>query len=280
MHAHLKITLAAAAIAVAAPVTGVANAHGGKGNGPGKEASSRCDRGQGYVARGTLADGSTLTQVAGADTERRGDDRFSGTVIVDVTTSKQRGRGARRGRAARSTDSGLTSYELVGVRALGTVTGSEPLPAVGVRVTLVGAVPKAGCVARPEPTPTPAADDTATKLTTTDPATDDPTDPDSPTDSPATASAAVIRLVTFGRGLDAGNPGDGQRGDCGRRRGDDQGGDCGKHRGDDQGDGRSDDQRGERGGADDSDRSDAPDDSGDDRGRGRGDDSSDDSSDD
>jgi hypothetical protein len=37
----------------------------------------------GYKARGTLVD-QALSQTAGADTRKRGDDRYSGTVTVDV----------------------------------------------------------------------------------------------------------------------------------------------------------------------------------------------------
>ena len=38
----------------------------------------------GYKAKGTLVS-KTLTQTAGADTEKRGDDRYSGEIVVDVT---------------------------------------------------------------------------------------------------------------------------------------------------------------------------------------------------
>jgi hypothetical protein len=43
----------------------------------------------GYNARGTLVS-QTLTQTAGADTAKRGDDRYSGTLTVDVKKANHR----------------------------------------------------------------------------------------------------------------------------------------------------------------------------------------------
>jgi hypothetical protein len=43
----------------------------------------------GYHARGTLVS-QALTQTAGADTDKRGDDRYSGTLTVDVTKANHR----------------------------------------------------------------------------------------------------------------------------------------------------------------------------------------------
>ncbi len=134
MHAHLRTTLAAAVLVAAVPAAGIASAHDGKGKGEGRgEASSkRCDRGKGYEAKGLLAAGSVLEQVAGADTARRSDDRFSGTVVIQVKQGNKRGRG----------DKGLTSFAVSNVRALGTVAGDEPLPEIGTRVQVVGRLAK------------------------------------------------------------------------------------------------------------------------------------------
>lgn len=52
--------------------------------------SAKCTpRAVGYKARGTLVS-SALTQSAGADTAKRGDDRYSGTVEVDVAKANHR----------------------------------------------------------------------------------------------------------------------------------------------------------------------------------------------
>jgi hypothetical protein len=44
----------------------------------------------GYNAKGTYESG-TLTQTKGADTEKRGDDRYSGTIVVNVTKANHKG---------------------------------------------------------------------------------------------------------------------------------------------------------------------------------------------
>ena len=44
----------------------------------------------GYKAKGTYESGA-LTQTKGADTEKRGDDRYSGTIVVNVTKANHKG---------------------------------------------------------------------------------------------------------------------------------------------------------------------------------------------
>jgi hypothetical protein len=195
MHANLRMSLAAAVLVAGVPVAGVASAHEGqsKGKDRAEKPAQRCHHGgRGYEARGTLADGSTLTQVAGADTARRNDDRFSGTLVVQVKHGNRRGR----------EDKGLTTFALTNVRALGTVQGAAPLPAIGTRIDLVGRLPKS--CATPSPTPPPVAsaarvDDAQAPTTSTDPGSDGPSGSDYPaaTTPAAATSAAVIRLVVF-----------------------------------------------------------------------------------
>lgn len=239
MHANLRIALAAATLVAAVPAAGIASAHEGKGKGHDNKPAKRCDRGKGYEAKGLLAAGSSLEQVAGAGTVRRGDDRFSGTVVVQVKQGNKRGRQER----------GLTSYVVTNVRALGTVAADDPLPPVGTRVQVVGKLakpcapapttptpsPTPAPTATPEPSPTATPDPVASQLRSDDPAADypagttDPTadDPTGTTDPGADApkvSAAVIRLVVFKPGRQRpekvrGDDGEDRRGD--RPRGDD-----------------------------------------------------------
>lgn len=209
MHAKLRITLAAATLVAAVPAAGIASAHEGKGKGHGNKPAKRCDRGKGYEAKGLLADGSSLEQVAGAGTVRRGDDRFSGTVVVRVKQGNKRGRD----------DQGLTSYVVTNVRALGTVAGDDPLPPVGTRVQVVGKLAKPCAPApttpttpspsptpTPEPSPSPTPDPVASQLRyeaqpITTPGEVTPVDDPAATTDPAAetpkVSTAVIKLVVF-----------------------------------------------------------------------------------
>lgn len=220
MNATLRTTLAAATLITAIPAAGIASAHGGKG-GDHRGKPARCDRGgggrgggRGYEAVGRLADGSSLEQVAGDGTTARGDDRYSGTLVVQVR------RGNRRGRQ----DKGLTSYTVTNVRALGTASGDDPLPAVGTRVELIGRVPKPACVPATTPAPTSPSGDDTTPATTPAPTPsaakrlsddgdqsstptagsdypgsgDDPSsDAGDGTDGTTPTSAAVIKVVIF-----------------------------------------------------------------------------------
>ncbi|MBO9531477.1 MAG: hypothetical protein J7513_00685 [Solirubrobacteraceae bacterium] len=206
MHAKLRTAITAAAIVTAVPAASIASAHEGMGGGKGQSGAKghhggkghgkpgkRCDRGRGYEAQGRLADGSELVQVAGADTDRRGDDRFSGTLVVEV---KQ---GNRRGRA----DVGLTSYAVDQIRALGTASGDDPLPAVGTRVLLVGTIANAAC---PTPKPSPSPDPTATPAPSSD---DDPTDYPTATRASVTDDAESDDPASWdGGGDDASSRGD------------------------------------------------------------------------
>lgn len=260
MNANLRTSLAAAVLFAAVPTASIASAHGDRGHGakgghgkPGK----RCDRGgRGYEAAGRLADGSTLEQTAGADTARRSDDRYSGTLVVNVR------RGNKRGRA----DKGVTTFVVTGVRAMGTVSGDDPLPAVGTRVQLRGTTTAASC---PTPT-TPAAttpttpDPVATQASAGEPSSGGADDPGATTpgaDYPAAtgdatapttpaASGVTIRLVVFqGDRQGHGRGGDDQTTPAGDdSTADDQGDD---HGGDRPGRGRPQGARGPQGGDDD-----------------------------
>ncbi len=56
---------------------------------PSKPAAKCTPRAVGFNARGTLVS-STLTQTGGASTDERGDDRYSGTLTVDVVKANHR----------------------------------------------------------------------------------------------------------------------------------------------------------------------------------------------
>ncbi len=72
--------------ALAAPATAAA---GDKPHRP-KPAKADCTaKTTGFHARGTYVS-SELTQTAGADTERRGDDRYSGDLVVDVVKANHK----------------------------------------------------------------------------------------------------------------------------------------------------------------------------------------------
>lgn len=230
MHANLRISIAAATLIATVPAAGIASANQGKGKERGDKSSKRCERGKGYEAKGLLAEGSFLEQVEGFDTARRGDDRFSGIVVIHVKQGNKRGR----------QDRGLTSYEVTDVRALGTMADDDPLPPTGTRVQVVGKVVK-GCAPKPTPTPspepTPEPDPSASLLRRESapplPVVDDASGADypgaeEPEGEAPKVSTAMIRLVVFKpgrqrpeqvRGED--EPGDDDRPRVERPRGDD-----------------------------------------------------------
>jgi hypothetical protein len=80
--------IAVCGIALAATLAVPANA---KPRHPEKPAKAKdcTPRTVGYKARGTLVS-QALTQTAGADTAKRGDDRYSGTLTVDVKKANHR----------------------------------------------------------------------------------------------------------------------------------------------------------------------------------------------
>lgn len=127
---RLRFSLAAAALAATVSFAGVASAHEGKAK-DGSGTSKPCKtspkvKGKGYEVQGRFA-WADLEQVAGASTTRTNDDRYSGTVVVDVLKGNKRGR----------RDVGLSSYSVTGVRVIGAAADGT-LPAEGTRVQLVG----------------------------------------------------------------------------------------------------------------------------------------------
>lgn len=162
---RLRTTLAAAALAASVSIAGVASAHESKGSGKHGGVAKPCKakaKGKGYEVQGSFA-WADLEQVAGAATTRTNDDRFSGTVVVDVE------KGNRRGRR----DLGLSSYAVSGVRVIGAAADGT-LPGEGTRVQLVGKQLTAKQTRSCDPQPT-----------TPDPTTPEPT---TPTDPEPTAS--------------------------------------------------------------------------------------------
>lgn len=160
MYPSLTKTLLTTLVLAAFPVGAATAQGGGHGHGKGKQKKSKCHKGKGYEVQGTLAEGTALAQSAGAETKRRSDDRFSGTLVVDVTQGNKRGR----------RDLGLSSYAVESVKLVGQRT--DGLPELGARVLLVGKQTAAGCTGGPT----------------------DPTDPpvDYPTDPQPTASRATF----------------------------------------------------------------------------------------
>ncbi len=119
MSASLRTTLALAGLIAIVPTAGIASAKGDDRSDDGPKRPCAQKSGKGYEAKGALAEGSVLEQVAGADTANRRDDRYSGTLVVNVK------KGNKRGRA----DKGLTSFTLTAVRVKGLVDGAL-LPSV------------------------------------------------------------------------------------------------------------------------------------------------------
>lgn len=165
---RFRTTLAAAALAASVSIVGVASAHEGKDSGKHGGKSKPCKvkgKGKGYEVQGSFA-WADLEQVAGAATPRTNDDRFTGTVVVDVE------KGNRRGRR----DLGLSLYTVTGVRVIGAAADGT-LPGEGARVQLVGKQLTAAQARSCDPAPTTPA-----------PTTPEPTTPGEPTDPEPTAS--------------------------------------------------------------------------------------------
>lgn len=175
---RLRTTLAAAALAATVSIAGVASAHetsgkGSQGGGKSKPCGSK-GKGKGYEVQGAFA-WADLEQVAGVGTARTNDDRFSGTVVVDVA------KGNRRGRR----DLGLSLYTVTGVRVIGAAADGT-LPAEGARVQLVGkqlaAKQARSCDSTPttpEPTTPTEPESTATRSgRPTEPKTEEPSGSD------------------------------------------------------------------------------------------------------
>lgn len=115
MHPALKATMAAATFAL---VTTAATD-------PASARTRGCAHvGRAYSAIGTLADGSTLAQVAGTSTKRTSDDRYSGTLDVTVT------------QAGRERALGLHAYVVTSVRIRG--AAGDAVPATGTEIKLSG----------------------------------------------------------------------------------------------------------------------------------------------
>ena len=109
--------------------------------GKGSAKSRRCKpRRVAYVAHGVYVS-STLTQVAGADTPTLRDDRWDGTIVVDVK---------RTNKFARADKGTQKTYEVAGVRvklADRNDDGVRDQPVAGDRVKVAGKVTKlrGGC---------------------------------------------------------------------------------------------------------------------------------------
>jgi hypothetical protein len=118
-------------IAAAALVAVPAQAHH-KSTHPAKPAKpAKCDpHAVGYNARGTLVS-SSLTQSAGQATAKKGDDRYDGTVTVDVT------------KANHKAPTGVQTFTLTGARVrFGDADHNHvaDVPAAGDRVKLHGKI--------------------------------------------------------------------------------------------------------------------------------------------
>jgi hypothetical protein len=85
-----KIPIFAGLAALALAVPAQAHEHPGKAPRSKVAKPGKCEpRGVGYNARGTLVS-SSLTQSAGTATPERGDDRYSGSVTVNVTKANHK----------------------------------------------------------------------------------------------------------------------------------------------------------------------------------------------
>lgn len=178
MSASLRTTLALAGLIAIVPTAGIASAKGDDRSDDGPKRPCAMKGGKGYEAKGALAEGSVLEQVAGADTANRRDDRYSGTLVVNVK------KGNKRGRA----DKGLTSFTLTAVRVKGLVDGA--LPAVGTRVDLNGKMPRNCPVEPTTPSTTPDEVASSQELASTPEST-------TPEVVAPKASAAVLTKVEF-----------------------------------------------------------------------------------
>lgn len=119
------------AVALATAATPTAAAAQGKGKDKPKPAKPYCvPQSVGYNAKGTLVSAS-LAQTAGADTQKRGDDRYSGEMVVDVAKANQKG----------ATGEQAFTAENVRVKFH---PGEDTEPAAGDRVKVTGKVTKFG----------------------------------------------------------------------------------------------------------------------------------------
>lgn len=164
MNDRLRTTLASAALLASLSVAGVAQANGGghdgAGHGKGKDHAKACKKhGKGYNVKGLLVS-TDLDQVAGADTARWGDDRWTGTVVVEVVKGNKRGR----------RDLGLSSYAVKNVRVVGAKNGV--IPDEGTRLELIGKQ-TAACAPAPTTPTTPPATTPEPTATQTEYAHDD-----------------------------------------------------------------------------------------------------------
>ncbi|MDQ8046723.1 MAG: hypothetical protein REI11_19110 [Patulibacter sp.] len=184
MHPALKATMAAATLAL---LTAAASD-------PASARSRSCAHaGHAYSASGTLASDSTLAQVAGATTKRTSDDRWSGTLDVDVT------------QAGRERALGLHAYVVTNIRLRGASGGT--LPATGTKIKLTGLAISASAARRcgiEEPVAARPAGTNASAAVYADPADDTSDDAsvestsDDSTDAPAVVTGVQITSVKFG----------------------------------------------------------------------------------
>lgn len=141
MRTSLRHTVIATALIAALPLSvATAGTHtkspagkAQKAKAKSKHKKDKCLKGKSYEVRGTLASGSSVTQVAGAGTAKRSDDRYSGTLVVDVLYGNKRGR----------RDLGVSSYAISSVPLRGIAKGAQP--AVDSPIQLVGRQTLAGC---------------------------------------------------------------------------------------------------------------------------------------
>lgn len=117
------ILSALASTALLVPALGTADAHRAK--------PRPCPHKVGYVASGTLTSAATLTQVAGAGTTDTKDDRYSGTLNVNVTHGNYHAKGTK----------GNHTYTVANIRLGQGVTATPP---AGTRVRLIGTITRAG----------------------------------------------------------------------------------------------------------------------------------------
>jgi hypothetical protein len=119
-----KILICTAAIAVLAAVPAQAK------DKPAKGPKSCAPKSVGYNAKGVLVS-QTLAQVAGADTAEKGDDRYSGDVVVNVTRANHKG--LKGEQTLTLTNGRVKWYDAAG-------DGTADVPAAGDRVGLHGKV--------------------------------------------------------------------------------------------------------------------------------------------
>lgn len=128
---RMTLLCIAACATVAGPSAAIADPGKDKKPKPGKPAKPYCmPKNVGYNATGTYVSGA-LTQTAGADTAKPGDDRYSGEVVVDVK------------RANHGAATGEQTFTLSGARVKFHPRNDTSV-AAGDRVKLSGQVTKTG----------------------------------------------------------------------------------------------------------------------------------------